>query len=359
MRGKQENIALIKELSQAPGVSGFENEVLLHIRRQADGLGEWSEDSMRNLYLRRFDREESQPRLMIDAHSDEVGFMVRAIRPNGTLDFIPLGGWLATNAAAQRVLVRNNKGDWLPGIIASKTSHQLSETERKPAPEITDLVIDMGASSEREIREDFQISMAAPVVPDVPFEYREDHDIMIGKAFDNRLGCAAIISTFRELAGVELSVNIIGAFTAQEEVGLRGATVSAQTIEPDIAIAFEGTPADDTTTEPHAIQTALKKGPMLRHIDTRMITNPRFQRFALDTACENGIPVQEAVRTGGATDAGVIHLSGKSVPVIVIGIPVRYIHTHHGIAAYPDYENAVRLACAVIRGLSEKVIAGF
>jgi putative aminopeptidase FrvX len=176
--------------------------------------------------------------------------------------------------------------------------------------------------------------MAAPVVPDVSFEYCENHDIMIGKAFDDRLGCAAIVSTLRELEGAELKVNVTGAFAVQEETGLRGATVTAQTVKPDIAIVFEGCPADDTFAEPYAVQTALKKGPMLRHFDARMITNPRFQRFALDTARKKGIPVQEAVRTGGATNGGVIHLIGQAVPVRVISIPASYIHTHYSISSY-------------------------
>jgi putative aminopeptidase FrvX len=356
---KQKNLALIQELSDAPGAPGFEDEVLDVIRRHGEGLGEWKEDAMRNLYLRRPDWKEGRPVLMVDAHSDEVGFLIRNIRSNGTLDFITLGGWVPYCVPAHKVRVRNNKGEWIPGIISSKPPHYLSESERKQTPEISDMVIDLGASSEKEIREEYHISIAAPVVPDVVFEYRENHGIMIGKAFDCRLGCAAMVSTFRELAADELSVNLCGAFSVQEEMGLRGAVVTAQTVKPDIAIVFEGSPADDTFGDPASAQTALKKGPMLRHFDMRMITNPRFQRFALNTAREKGIPVQEAIRTGGSTDAGMIHTTGKAVPVIVISVPTRYIHTHYSISAYSDYENAVRLACAVIRGLDENVIMGF
>ena len=356
---KQKTISFIEELSNVPGVSGFEDDVLDIIRCHGEGLGRWNEDSMRNLYLHRNDRREGQPVIMLDAHSDEVGFMIRAIRPNGMLDFIPLGGWVSSNMGAQRVRVRNDSGQWLPGIIASKPPHFMTETEKKQAPEISSMMIDLGASSDREIREDYKISIAAPVVPDVSFSYRENNDIMTGKAFDDRLGCAAIISTLGELAGASLRVNVTGAFASQEEVGLRGATVTAQCVKPDIAIAFEGTPADDTTADYYAIQTAIKKGPMLRHIDAKMITNPRFQRFSLETARKNSIPVQEAIRTGGATNGGVIHLAEKAVPVIVIGIPVRYIHSHNGIASFSDYENSVMLACEIIRALDEKIIAGF
>jgi putative aminopeptidase FrvX len=156
-----------------------------------------------------------------------------------------------------------------------------------------------------------------------------------------------------------VGVGDTGAFAAQEESGLRGAKVTAQTVQPDIAICFEGCPADDTVVDPYAVQTAIRKGPMLRHIDASMITNPRFQRFALDLARSKGIPVQEAVRTNGSTNGGPIHLTGKAVPVIVIGIPVRYIHTHYGIAAYSDFENSVKLAGEIIRTLDQQTIAGF
>jgi putative aminopeptidase FrvX len=362
---KHQYLSLIAELSNAPGVSGFEDEAVTVIRRHAQGLGEIEEDAMRNLYLKRSGEDASPDTsplgavLQLDAHSDEVGFLVKAVRPNGTLDFIPLGGWVPSTIPAHRVLVRNASGQYLPGVIASKPPHFLNAAEQKAAPEIAGMVIDVGASSAEEVWNDYRIPLAAPVVPDTRFEYSGEHDVMIGKAFDNRLGCAAILATLEELAGEELRVGITGAFAAQEEVGLRGATVTAQRVQPDIAITFEGSPADDTVAEAYAVQTAVKKGPMLRHFDARMITNPRFQAFALEAARRAGIPVQEAIRTGGSTNAGVIHLTGRAVPVIVIGIPVRYIHSHYGIASYADFENAVRLACTVIRLLDRETIRGF
>ena len=356
---KDNVLALIGELSNAPGAPGFEDEAVACIRRWGEGLGAWEEDAMRNLYLRAGKRGEGLPHLMLDAHSDEVAFMVRSVRPNGTLDFIPLGGWVAANVGAHRVRVLNDLGQWIPGIVASRPPHFLSEAEKKQAPELSNMVIDVGASSAKELAEEYRVSIAAPIVPDALFEYRAEHDLMIGKAFDDRLGCAAMLQTMRELSGASLSVNVTAAFAAQEELGIRGATVTAQVVKPDIAIVFEGTPADDTVTEAHAVQTALKKGPMLRHIDSKMVTNPRFQRFALGLAKEAGIPAQAAIRTGGSTNAGIIHLTGKAVPTIVIGVPVRYIHSHHGIAAYSDFENAVRLACELIKRLDQKIIAGF
>ena len=207
---------------------------------------------------------------------------------------------------------------------------------------------------------------------------------MIGKAFDCRLGCASILRTLDNLRDKTLNVDVTGAFAVQEEMGTRGATVTANTVKPDLAIVFEGCPADDTVAEPYMIQTAIHKGPMLRHIDARMITNPRFQRYALDLAeelgipcagglymlvaqakrtaelfLELGIPVQESVRTGGSTNGAPIHLSNQGVPVIVIGIPVRYIHTHYGIAAHSDVENAARLAAAILERMDAAQISRF
>ena len=352
-------LKLAEELSNARGVSGFEDEVLAVLRRHGGHLGELSEDSLRNLYLSRRENRGGRPMVQLDAHSDEVGFMVRAVRPNGTLAFTPLGGWVPCNIPAHRVLVQTAEGDYIPGVVASKPPHFAGPGERNAVPAVEDMGIDIGASSREEVLRDFQIRIGAPVAPDADFQYQEGRDLMIGKAFDCRLGCAALVQTLDLLAGKDLAVDVTGAFAVQEEMGMRGAAVTANRVKPDAAIVFEGCPADDTVAEPWLVQTAIHKGPMLRHLDARMITNPRFQRYALDLAEELGIPVQESVRTGGSTNGGAIHLSNLGVPVIVIGIPVRYIHTHYGLAALADVEDAARLACALLEGLDGARIGGF
>ncbi len=197
------------------------------------------------------------------------------------------------------------------------------------------------------------------MVPDVDFEYLEQKELMIGKAFDCRLGCAAVLGTMEVLQGKELDVDVVAGFSVQEEVGARGASVTSSTIRPDIAVVFEGCPADDTFTEEYMTQAAIKKGPMLRYIDAGMITNPRYQRYVLDLGKKLGIPVQESVRKGSFTNGSHIHLSNAGVPVIVIGIPVRYIHTHYGIAALSDVENAVKLADVVIESLNAGTVRSF
>ena len=356
---KQTTLQMIAAISNANGVSGFEDDVVAAILPYAEQVGETKVDRMRNVFIRRKENTGSRPVVQLDAHSDEVGFMVQAICPNGTLRIIPIGGWVNHNIPAHKVWVRNRYGKYIPGLTASKPPHFMTEQERKAPLDIKDITVDVGAVSREEAIEVYGIRIGEPVVPDVTFTYAEDTDLMVGKSFDCRLGCAAILKTMHELAGQELAVDIVGACASQEEVGVRGATVTAQVIQPDLAIVFEGCPADDTCVEPYMVQTAIKRGPMLRHIDARMITNPRYQRYALDLAEKLGIPVQDAVRAAGSTNGAAIHLTGRGVPVIVIGVPVRYAHTHYGVSAYADFDNAVKLACEILKRADADLIESF
>ena len=356
---KQTTLQMIAAISNANGVSGFEDDVVAAILPYAEQVGETKVDRMRNVFIRRKENTGSRPVVQLDAHSDEVGFMVQAICPNGTLRIIPIGGWVSHNIPAHKVWVRNRYGKYIPGLTASKPPHFMTEQERKAPLDIKDITVDVGAVSREEAIEVYGIRIGEPVAPDVTFTYAEDTDLMVGKSFDCRLGCAAILKTMHELAGQELAVDIVGACASQEEVGVRGATVTAQVIQPDLAIVSEGCPADDTCVEPYMVQTAIKRGPMLRHIDARMITNPRYQRYALDLAEKLGIPVQDAVRAAGSTNGAAIHLTGRGVPVIVIDVPVRYAHTHYGVSAYADFDNAVKLACEILKRADAELIESF
>lgn len=356
---KSEALEMIAAISNANGVSGFEDEPVAAIRSYAEAIGDTSIDRMRNIFIRRSENTGNRPVVQLDAHSDEVGFMVQAICPNGTLRIIPIGGMVASNIPAHKVWVRNREGIWISGITASKPPHFMTEAERKAPIEMSSITVDVGAVSAEDAVREFGIRIGEPVVPDVSFTYDEKHDLMIGKSFDCRLGCAAMLKTLYELKGQALNVDVIGACSAQEEAGCRGAVVTANVIKPDIAIVFEGCPADDTVVESYMVQTAIKRGPMLRHIDKKMITNPRYQRYALDLAEKKGIPVQDSVRSGGATNGSAIHLNNSGVPVIVIGLPVRYIHTHYGIASYADFDNSVKLACELLKAFTDELIFSF
>ncbi len=355
----QDLIQSIKRISDANGISGFEDEVLTVIREEGAGLGTFEEDRIRNLYLYRHENKAGRPIVQLNAHTDEVGFMVKAIRPDGMIEFITIGGWIPTNVPAHMVRILNKDGVYVPAVVASKPPHFMSEAEKKAPLEITNLVLDVGASSSEEVIKEYRIGIAAPVVPEVSCTFDEKHGLFIGKAFDCRIGCASTLATLKELHGMDLKVNLVGDFSSQEEVGTRGSIVSANTIKADLAIVFEGCPADDTVVPSYQAQTCLKKGPMLRHIDSRMITNPRFQRYALNLAQELGIPVQEAVRSAGATNGAPIHLAHDGIPAIVIGVPVRYAHTHYGISALFDVEQAVRLAKEILLRMDSKTIRSF
>ncbi len=355
-----ETLKMIAELSEARSPSGFEDETVAVARKYMEGIADTEEDCLRNLYLYRRANTGNKPVFMLDAHGDEVGFMVHSIRDNGTLRFVTLGGWGNSTLPGSKVLVRNAEGKYLPGIIAAKPVHFQTAAERAGgAVEVRDLSIDVGATSAEEAAEVFKIRIGEPVVPDVKFEYDRERDVMFGKAFDCRIGCAVLIETMRRLKDEELNVDLVGVISSQEELGERGVKVAVNRVAPRIAICFEGCPADDTFTPPYAIQTALKKGPMLRFMDRSVICSPRYQRYALDLAAREGLPAQASVREGGGNNGAMVNTALDGVPVIVAGIPVRYIHSHYGITSYHDFEAAVRLAAAVIRSMTEEVIKSF
>ena len=182
---------------------------------------------------------------------------------------------------------------------------------------------------------------------------------MIGKAFDCRIGCAALIEAMHRLCGEQLHVDLAAVLSSQEEVGERGIKAAVSKVKPDIALCFEGCPADDTFTQDYAIQTALKKGPMLRFMDKSIICSPRYQRFALDLADRLELPVQASVREGGGNNGAIINTALDGIPVIVIGVPVRYIHSHYGITSYYDFEATVSLAVEIVKAMTSDIIQSF
>lgn len=351
------DIELIEKLSQACGASGFEDEVVEIAREYCKDFANIEEDSMRNLYIYPNYNKGKRPLVMLDAHSDEVGFMVQAIKPDGTLRFIPIGGWNEKSLPSSKVQIRTSSG-YIGGVIAAMPPHLMTPEQRNAPLSYNNLTIDVGATSDKEA-EEFGVEVGAPVVPLSPFEYDERHGILHGKAFDDRLGVAAMLITLKRLATENLSVDIVGVVSSQEEVGERGITAAMYRVKPDAAICFEGCPADDTSAPSYMIQDALKRGVMLRHMDATVICTPRFTSFAQNVAKENGIKVQMAVRSGGGNNGAYIISSNGATPVIVAGIPVRYIHTFNCIAAMEDIESNINLGIALCKSLTEEIIKGF
>jgi len=347
-----DSIKLIKDLTAAFGPSGFEEEVVAIGEKYTPAGYTSSRDSLMNFFMYKDNHKENAPTVLIDAHSDEIGLMVHAIRPNGMIVFHNLGSWVPMVLLAQKMLIRNLDGRFITGVVATRAPHFGGISE---APKLDSLVLDIGASTRDEVINEYKIAPGCPIVPKTDFE--QQGDTMISKAFDDRLGCAIVLEALEALKDSEL--RIVGTFSSQEEVGLRGARAVANRVAPDFAICLEGAPADDTFAEAHMVQTRMGKGPMLRLIDSGMITNPRALNFAREVAAKEGIAIQEAVRTGGGTNGGAIHMSGHGVPVIVISCPVRYAHSHHSMASLSDYKACVALTTAIVRALTVEVIKGF
>ena len=357
---KFDSLAFIRDLTNANGAPGFEDEVIKVLNDYAEPhCGGTQEDKMRNYYAWRKNHNCDKPIVMLDGHTDEVAFMVQSINANGSLNFIALGGWHAQNVPAHKVRIRNRDGVYIPAIVASKPPHFMTDVERTVLQPITNMVIDCGASSYQEVVDIYKIDVAAPIIPDVSFSYNEDTGIMLGKAFDNRLGSACAIETIIELGDEELEVDVVAGIASQEEIGTRGAEITVRTIQPDLAIVFEGSPADDMYRDSYTAQCALKKGPQIRHRDRGMLSHPRFTAWARQIAKKYEIEFQDAVRLAGSTNGAKIHLGDLVVPTIVIGIPTRYVHTHYSFAAYEDYRNAIKWATVIIRELNQEVIESF
>ncbi len=346
------SIPLIKTLSESFGVSGFEDEVATVAKHYLDSSFEVNSDKMGNILINQPYQTQDKLHVLLDAHLDEVGFIVQAIRDNGMIDFLPVGGWAVNNIPAHSFIIRTENGDKIKAISASTPPHFMSEKERQEPLSIENIVLDVGCSSNEEV-EALGITIGDPIVPDVSFDSLHNDTLLFGKAFDCRIGCACLIDTLNTYVSNEQNPNlhVSATLTTQEEIGLRGAQLVAKNIKADLAIVFEGCPADDTFTPDYKIQSALHKGPMLRDFDVSMMTHPGFQKYTLNLAHQYQINVQRSVRKGGGTNGAAYYLSNEGIPTIVVGIPVRYAHTHYGFVAYVDYLNAKELVLQLLNSL--------
>lgn len=345
---------MIREMSDAFGPPGFESPVGDVVRRYMDGF-DVTTDPMNNLYIPHPANQGGRMVIQLDAHLDEVALMVQSVQPNGTLSVVPLGGFVVTSLPSQLFLIRNSSGRLIRGIIASKPPHFRSARDKTDqAPAMDELVLDVGSTSRLETLEDFGIAPGDPAVPLVASDIDPATGLLFGKAFDNRLGCVAVMEVLRRLKHEELPFDLVAGLAAQEEVGMRGASVTAQRIRPDYALVFEGSPADDLYFDEATRQCALKGGVQIRHFDASYISHPKFIDLAEELARAHSIRTQHAVRRGGSTNAGTISLTGKAVPCLVLGIPSRFIHTHYNHAALEDLESCVRLAVEVLKHFKEE-----
>jgi endoglucanase len=344
---------LLMDLSNAFGPSGYEREVraLFH-KAVADTTGV-TFDNLGSIMAYHKGSSDS-PRILLAAHLDEVGLMVRAILPSGYLKVVPLGGWWTPALVAQRVLIRSAKGDCF-GVVGSKPPHYMAEDEKNRPLKIADLYVDIGAGNREEALE-MGVQVGDPVVPAVTAQALTRPGTFTGKAFDDRAGCAAVIQVLRELNGNHPNL-VIGAGTVQEENGIKGARTVAALAQPDICIVLEGAPADDFPDAGSVIQGRLGGGPQLRFLDPSMIANRALIRLAIREAETAKIPYQLAVREGGGTDGGEIQTRGLGgVPTMVAGVPVRYAHSHHGIVHLDDLKSTIQLVKAMVNQLDQGTV---
>jgi len=347
---------LLKELTEASGVPGFESEIRNIIQRYFELLGNISQDKMGSLICKQTGDSE-QPKIMLAGHMDEVGFIVKHISKEGFIKFTPLGGWWSHVLLAQRMTIKTHKGDVL-GVIGAKPPHMLLEEERKKLIEKKDMYIDIGATSQQEV-EDAGIRVGDPIVPVSQFTVLANSKTYLAKAFDDRLGCALTIATMQRLVGESHPNSVFGVATVQEEVGTRGARTSVEVIDPDVAIILEvGIAGDIPGISPEESSVKMNGGPTLLIYDAMMIPNLKLRDLVIDTAKDHSIPLQFAAMEGGATDGGPIHLHKSGVPTVVLAVPTRHIHSHNAILHRNDLENTIELLTRMIQILDSKKVAG-
>lgn len=337
---------LLKELSNAIGISGEEDEVRkIVIDAIQEHVTDLEVDSMGNVTAIQKGTEYPDYTVMIAAHMDEIGMMVTNVDSNGLIQFTSIGGIDARILPGLRVKVGKKK---TPGVILWKPIHFGHDMK---VVEMDSLRIDIGATDKNGAEAGDRIAFDS--------FYAELSDTVVrGKAFDDRVGCSVLIDI---LQNGPYPVTVATAFTVQEEVGLRGAQVASHRLKPDAAIVLEGTPAHDVPNPnmeidaddlPPNAACKLGEGAVLTLIDSRMVTDPRVLRFLRETADANDIAYQLKSVRGGGTDGGAIHVAHAGVPTMIIATPCRYIHSPTALMNTDDYRHVLNLSQAVLKSIT-------
>lgn len=337
----------LKQLSETNGISGFEGDIKKLLVDHMQGKAEVSYDRLGSLI---FTLPGKGPKIMLASHMDEVGFLVKHITKEGFLRFVCIGGWWEQVMLSQRVTVHGTKGD-LVGVIGSTPPHILTAQERTKMVQKKDMYIDIGARDEKEARA-LGVAEGCAVTPCVDFATMGDGRTLLGKAWDNRIGCAVMCDVMEQLAGARHANTVYGVATVQEEVGLRGAQTSANLLQPDICLVLDTCVAGGTPgVSPEVASAKIGQGVAITIYDAGMIPNTALRDFAKELAAKLRIPTQVSVSEGGATDGGRIHMSGQGVLTLTFSIPTRYIHSHQSVIHMDDYLGAVKLIAAMVKKL--------
>ncbi len=331
----------IKTLTSLSGVSGNEYEIRTAIMAELESLGiSYECDVLGNVIAKRGTRG---PKVLVDAHMDEVGLIITHIEKNGFLRFAPVGGIDPRVLVSKRVLVGAKK---VPGVIGAKAIHLQKPDERTKVIPIDGLSIDIGAKSQEQAGTKVQLGDYA--VFDTQYEELSS-GIIKAKALDDRVGCALLFEIIKQ---DWQNLQLYAVFTVQEEVGLRGAQVAAYAIRPDLGIALEGTVcADIPGTDKEYQVTRLGQGAVISVMDRGSIPNRGMVEKFVKLAEGNDIPFQYRESTFGSNDAGAIQQAGTGCAVASISVPCRYIHTPCSIMYISDFEAARKLTIHFLKSV--------
>lgn len=343
------NTDLLKELCEARGVPGQEDAIRAIVRRELEPIvDEMEVDSMGNLFATK--RGKSDKVVMLAAHMDEIGFIIKHIDEKGFLRLQQLGGFDPRQLFAQRVMVNSKDGQTVPGVLcyATKPPHLLAgKTDSET--QIEQFFVDVGLPAET-VRETFQVGDMVTMFR----EFSPCGDTYISKCLDNRVGVFVMIEAVRKLAAEE-EVTVVAVATTQEEIGLRGATTAAYRIQPDIGIALDTTiAADYPGGTPDAEVTALGKGAGIKIMDGSLLCHPKLVADFRSLAEENNISHQMEILPRGGTDGGALQRAAEGCPTLTLSIPTRYIHTVNEMVHKNDVEAAIDLLATFIQNCHDK-----
>lgn len=335
------------------GVSGREAPVIRYMMDAMNPLvDEIRVDPMGNIFTVK--RGKAGPKVMIAAHSDEIGLIVKSIEEDGFIRFEKMGG-IGDNLLPGRVVTLAGR----TGVIGVKAGHLSSEEERSEVKKHTELYLDVGAKTQEEVLA-MGIKVGTPVAFVSPPTFLSE-DLLVSKALDDRVGCAIMLGLLESLKDKEFRGELHFVVTVQEEVGLRGAAVSAFEVNPDIAIALDTVPSGDTPeiefTKEHPV--GIGMGPVLQVTSGRsgmgLVADTTVFSMLEKTAREAGLPYQPVLFTGGNTDASAMHLSRSGIPSGAVTIPRRYSHSPVELMDLRDADATLRLLREFILKMPEKI----
>lgn len=349
------SLELLRALTNAHGTSGHEEAVTAIMASHMQGLVDNITYDRLGSIIGTKPGTSKQPRILIDSHVDEVGFMIKEITGDGFIKFLPLGGWWGHVALGQRMRIITKKGTVL-GVVGYTPPHILKEEDRKKVLDIADMYIDVGGMAKYDVKKKLGIRVGDPIVPESEFTIMNHEQVYLAKAIDNRVACALVIDTLRRLQKVKHPNTVIGAGSVQEEVGLRGAATVAHVTEPDVAIGLDVGIALDIPGYRERPE-KFGAGPAILIYDAGLIPNTRLRELIMETAERNKIPYHLSYMERGSGDGARITLNRSGVPSIYIGPPVRYIHGHNSMMYRKDYDNTLRLVVEVIKRLDQRTVA--